>query len=119
MNRNISKHVSPDGSLTPLVVSDGDDTTSGFEAYPWHTHADVLAGLYRMSQDAAVARFVDALLGDEAVVAIATVAGRVEDVWVSDDPSGPGFTSRPMRRSRSGSGRVRPKNHRRRRGRRA
>lgn len=47
-----------------------------------------MAGEYGLPPEAAVARFLDALLGNEAIVAITTVAGRVEDVWVSDDPSG-------------------------------
>ena len=89
MNKEISEHVSPDGSLTLPVIREGDDITIGFKGHPWHTHADVLAGSYETSQEVAVTRFVDALLGNEAVVAIATVAGRVQDVWVRDDPSRP------------------------------
>lgn len=84
----VSKHVSPDGLLTFVVATDGaGDVTLGFEGHPWHTHADILAALSGTAPEVAVKRFVAALLGNKAVIVVATVAGRIEDVWVSDDPS--------------------------------
>ncbi len=85
--KELVRHVSPDGLLTFVVaVDEADDVTLGFKGYPWHTHADILAALSGTSPKAAVEQFVSALLGNKAVIAVATVAGRIEDVWVSDDP---------------------------------
>ena len=84
--KEITRHISPDGLLTFVVAHKADDVTLGFEGYPWHTHADILAALSGTSPKAAVEQFVAALLGNKAVIAVATVAGRIEDVWVSDDP---------------------------------
>lgn len=86
MVQQVSKHVSPDGLLTFVVAADeGGDVTLGFEGYSWHTHADILAALSGTAPEVAVERFVGALLGNEVAIAVATVAGRIEDVWVSDD----------------------------------
>ena len=87
MTRQVSRHVSPDGLLTFVVATDeAGDVTLGFEGYPWHTHADILAALSGTAPEVAVKRFVAALLGNKAVIAVVTVAGRIGDVWVSDDP---------------------------------
>lgn len=87
VTKELARHVSPDGLLTFVVVADeGGDVALGFEGYPWHTHADILAALSGTVPEVAVERFVAALLGNKAVIAVATVAGRIEDVWVSDDP---------------------------------
>ena len=86
--RELVRHVSPDDLLTFVVaVDEAGDVTLGFEGYPWHTHADILAALSETAQEVAVEQFVAALLGNASVIAIATVACRIEDVWVSDDPS--------------------------------
>ena len=42
-----------------------------------------------MRQQLGIGQFVDALLSNRAVIAISTVAGRIADVWVSDDPTKP------------------------------
>ena len=87
MTQQVSRYFSPDGLLTFVVVADGTgDVTLGFAGYPWHTHADILAALSGTAPEAAGEQFVAALLGNKAAIAVATVAGRVEDVWVSDDP---------------------------------
>jgi len=86
--KELVRHISSDGLLTFIVaVDEADDVTLGFEGYPWHTHADVLAALSGTAPEVAVEQFVAALLGNEAVIAISTLAGRIEDVWISDDPS--------------------------------
>ena len=59
----------------------------GFEGYSWHTHAEILAALSNTTQEAAIERFVDALLGNRVVIAVSIVAGRIAGVWVSDDPT--------------------------------
>ncbi len=89
-SQQLSKHVSPDGLLTFVVAADeAGDVALGFEGYPWHTHADILAEICGTTQKIAVAQFLDELLGSRAVIAIATIAGRIADVWVSDDPAKP------------------------------
>jgi hypothetical protein len=86
--RSTEKYVSPDGSLTFLVVREHSDVSLGFEGTPWHTHADILASLSGLSQEDAVSQFVTSLLENKRAIAIATVNGRVRDVWVADDPAG-------------------------------
>lgn len=82
----ITRYVSPDGVLTFLVVDDGSDLALGFEDVPSHTHADILAALSGLPEPDAVSRYVDALLENKSVVAIATVDGEVRDIWIADDP---------------------------------
>jgi hypothetical protein len=81
-----SKYVSPDGALTFVVEHQPDDVILGFEGTPWHTHGDTLACEYGLPPEEAVPRFVEALLQDRAVIAIASVEGVVMDVWVADEP---------------------------------
>lgn len=82
-----SRYVSPDGSLTFVVTGDESGGVSlGFEGYPWHTHADLLAETQGTTREHAVIQFVDDVLMSRAVIAIATRNGCVADVWISDDP---------------------------------
>jgi hypothetical protein len=60
----------------------------GFENYPWHTHADLLAATFGTSAAEAVRKFVDELLSDKAVVVISKINGEIADIWISDDPEG-------------------------------
>jgi hypothetical protein len=83
------KYVSPDGTLTFLVVRERGDISLGFEGYPWHTHGDILAALSGLPIEQAVAQYVDAVTSSESVVAIATVDGRVRDISIADDPMRP------------------------------
>lgn len=46
-----------------------------------------MAALSGIAQEVAVEQFVAALLGNESVMPIETVACRIEDMWVSDDLS--------------------------------
>lgn len=85
--RTTVKYVSPDGSLTFLVVRENGDVLLGFDGTPWHTHADILGALFGLSQEDAVSQFVASLLENKRAIAIATVNGRVRDVWVTDDPA--------------------------------
>jgi hypothetical protein len=85
--RSSEKYVSPDGALTFLVVREHGDVSLGFEGTPWHTHADILASLSGLSQEDAVAQFVTSVLENKRAIAIATVNGRVRDVWVVDGPA--------------------------------
>ncbi len=84
----IEEHVSPDGRLRFVVVTDAEgDLALGFDGFHWHTHADILASLSGLSEPNAVRRYVDDLLGDRSVVALWGVPGEVRDVWVSEEPS--------------------------------
>ena len=69
-------------------IKKSSDGHLGFEGTPWHTHADILASLSGLSQEDAVSQFVTSLLENKRAIAIATVNGRVRDVWVADDPAG-------------------------------
>ena len=85
---NVEEHVSPDGRLRFLVVAGPDgDLALGFDGYPWHTHADILAELSGLVQSEAVRRYVDGLLNDESAIALWGIPGEVRDVWVSEDPA--------------------------------
>jgi hypothetical protein len=85
--RSTERYVSPDGSLTFLVVREHNDISLGFEGTPWHTHADILAALSGLSQEEALSGFVTSLLENKRPIAVATVNGRVRDVWVVDGPT--------------------------------
>lgn len=83
------EYVSLDGSLRFLVeIDDEGDVLLGFDGFPWHTHADLLAGTSSRSELQAVDQFVQDLLGNIAVIAVSHVDGKVRDIWVSDDPAG-------------------------------
>jgi hypothetical protein len=83
-----TEYVSPDGRLRLLVVtSDDGDVSIGFDGFPWHTHADLLANATALAATAAVRRLLEDLFGDRSVVAVWSVGAVVRDVWVSDDPA--------------------------------
>jgi hypothetical protein len=82
------EYVSPDGRLRFVVVaSPGGDVALGFDGYPWHTHADILADLKGSAPADAVRHFVNDLISDKSVIAVWGVPGSVRDVWVSEDPA--------------------------------
>jgi hypothetical protein len=80
-------HTSPDGRLRLLVCRELADVTVGFEGCEWHTHGDILAAASGLPEPEAVARFVDDVVADRAVIAVLQVAGEVRDAWVTDDPA--------------------------------
>lgn len=82
----VTEHISPDGLLRFVIERDGDDLSLGFAGYPWHTHADILAASFGVPEQVAIARFVEDLLNDRSVVALSLVGGKVQDVWITDDP---------------------------------
>ena len=77
------------------MTKDG-DISLGFDGFTWHTHADILAELSGMSEDVALRNYVDALLNDQAIIAIARVGGKIQDVWIADGGA-PINTSQRMR----------------------
>jgi hypothetical protein len=80
-------HVSPDGILRFVIMRDDDNVSLGFDGYVWHTHSDLLAVSYGVSEQTAVARFVEDLLNDRVIIVVSRVAGSIRDVWVTDDPA--------------------------------
>jgi hypothetical protein len=84
----VAEHVSPDGLLRFRVVTGDDgDVTLGFDGFPRHTHADMLAATTGRPDAEAVSRFVAKLVGGVSVIVLWSVAGELRDVWVSDDPA--------------------------------
>ncbi|MSQ48689.1 MAG: hypothetical protein EXR78_09965 [Deltaproteobacteria bacterium] len=84
----LERYESPDGHLTLLVTEEAGDITIGFDDYPWHTHADLLAAEYGLSESEAVRTFVDQILRGEAVIAILSIQGVMCEVWITTDPTG-------------------------------
>ena len=78
--------VSPDKQLRFLVDHDEQDVSLGFEGFPWHTHAEVLASQFGTSEELAVNRFVRYLLSDRCIVAVSRIGGTIRDVWITADP---------------------------------
>jgi len=59
----LEQHESPDGVLKFVVGREDDgDVYLGFQGVGWHTHADILAAMSGLSEDAAVREFVERLL---------------------------------------------------------
>ena len=83
----MEEYVSPDGQLRFRVVTGTDgDVTLGFDGFPWHTHADILAATSGLPAAVAIRRFVSDLIGGVSVIVLLSVGGELQDVWVSDDP---------------------------------
>src|SRR5947209_3010616 len=80
----VQEHTTPDGALRFVVWREDGDTILGFDGYEWHTHGDLLTVEYELAEDAAVDRFVSDLVGSRLIIAVSRVAGRIDDVWVTD-----------------------------------
>src|SRR5215207_1578566 len=80
------EYVSPDNQLRFVVDYDEQDVSLGFEGFPWHTHADVLATEFGTSEELAVERFVRDLLSDRSILAVSRIGGTISDVWITADP---------------------------------
>jgi hypothetical protein len=85
--KGIREYVSPDNQLRFVVVYDEQDISLGFEGFPWHTHAGMLASELGMSEELAVNQFVDDLLSDRCIIAVSRIGGRIRDVWITADPT--------------------------------
>jgi hypothetical protein len=79
-------YVSPDDRLRFVVGHDDKDVSLGFEGFPGHTHADVVASAFGVSEEHAVNRFVRDLLSDRCIIAVLRIGGTVGDVWITTDP---------------------------------
>ena len=80
------EYISPDNRLRLVVDYDEKDVRLGFEGFPWHTHADVLASQFGTSEKLAVDRFVRGLLSDHSILAVSRIGGTIRDVWITADP---------------------------------
>ena len=80
------RHMSPDGKLCLLVEIVDDDSSIGFEGYPWHTHGDILAELSGLDEEVAIEAFIEKIKKGELVIAILSEGENVIDVFISDDP---------------------------------
>jgi hypothetical protein len=71
-----------DDDLLKLIVCRGDDgdMAIGFEGFPWHTHANILASSSGLSEPDAIRRFIDDVLDDRAIIAVSRVGGVAGDV---------------------------------------
>jgi hypothetical protein len=85
----IEQHKSPDQLLSLIVVRDDEgDLSIGFDGYTWHTHGDILASLAGETEENAVRQFIERIISDKQVIAVAKVDGKVCEVWATDDPAG-------------------------------
>jgi hypothetical protein len=85
--RTLEKHISPDKSLTFVVVQDDEgDISLGFESSAWHTHGDILAALSGMPEKDAIRQYVDELINDKKIIAVAKPSNGKTEVWITDDP---------------------------------
>jgi hypothetical protein len=85
----VEEHHSPDGFLRLLVTrDDGGDVAIGFDGYTWHTHGDILAALSGLPEEDAIRLYVDSILGDEQIIGVLRMGGKVQDVWVIDNLGG-------------------------------
>jgi hypothetical protein len=84
-----TRYVSPDGTLTFLILRYSNDVALGFAGTPWHIHGDMLAELSGCSVEEAIDRFLHDLQQGRLVIAVATVSGAVRDIWIKDDAEEP------------------------------
>jgi len=80
------EYISPDNQLRFVVDHGEQDISLGFEGFPWHTHADLLAWEFGTSEELAVDRFVRDLLSDRSILAVSRVGGTMREVWITADP---------------------------------
>jgi hypothetical protein len=82
----IEEHRTPDGLLRFIVERDDDGNISlGFDGFPSHTRADILASSSGLPVQDAIREYVDRLLNGRSLICITSVAGRVRDVSIADD----------------------------------
>ena len=84
------RYPTPDAELTLLVQRDDDDITIGFEGYPWHTHADIIADLRRQNDtESALQAYLDDLFHDRLSIVLVKKAGVLTQPFVPDFPDQP------------------------------
>jgi hypothetical protein len=84
------RYSTPDATLTLLVQRDDDDITIGFDGYPWHTHADIIADLRRQSDpESALQTYLDDLFHDRLPIVLMKKAGVLTQPFIPDFPDQP------------------------------
>ena len=87
------EHYSPDRTLRLIVSREDGDTTIGFnklgtnQVYG-HTHGDILVALSGLPESEAIRQYVERIMDDDEVIAVIRVNGEVQDVFLTDDPTG-------------------------------
>lgn len=80
----------PDATLTLLVQREDGDITIGFDGYPWHTHADIIADLRRQSDsESALKTYLDDLFHDRLPIILMMKAGVLREPYIPDFPEEP------------------------------
>lgn len=80
-------HTSPDGQLALSIASDlSGETIIGFHGFDWAMEASHLAEASGLSLLEATQQFVRDILEDRSIIAILTVDGDVEDIWITEHP---------------------------------
>jgi hypothetical protein len=82
------EYVSPDGLFRFLVqTADNGVVCLGFDGHLWHRHPCELTEGGKLSEQAAVERYVRDLLENRAVIAVTRAGGKVVDARVTEDPA--------------------------------
>jgi hypothetical protein len=80
----------PDTTLTLLVQRDDGDITIGFDGYPWHTHADIIADLLgQRDPESALKTYLDDLFHDRLPIILRKKAGVLTEPFIPDFPDDP------------------------------
>jgi hypothetical protein len=84
----LEEHVSPDGALRFQVTRDpaSGATILGFAGFCWHTHPDLLATAYGMTESDALRKCVNDLLTDRLVIGLFRQRGELTEVSIEDRP---------------------------------
>jgi hypothetical protein len=76
-----------------VLMDDDGDFAIGFAGKSsWHTHGDVLVGEYQLqgidglTPESATERFVESIVNSQALIAVSTISGQSNGIWVTDDP---------------------------------
>lgn len=86
--RLVEEHSSPDGMLRLTVIRDDDgDITITFHGCQWHTHGDILSSQSGKPETEAIRDFVNSIVSDDQILAVAHANNKVLDVWPTDDPA--------------------------------
>lgn len=87
MVRATERYSTPDGILTLLVTHQKSDITIGFENFPWHTHAAIIANLQGEEDiEQALRKYLDDLFHDRLSIVLMMKSGEISDPYILDFP---------------------------------